>query len=246
MSLSVPSDQQAKLLDLDEIDRSMARHRAALKNLNQTLHIDTLSAAVDEIKGRRHDAFVELENIRAELARAESDVELVEKRIATDEKRLQETSSAKDAQGLEHELGTLRERRSNLEDIELGIMESLDRAQQTYDGLGVELESAEGALAEARVQENAEGSRLNAEIDAFAASRAELVSALPSELVSLYDRQRERYGVGASHLRAGISGASGVALTEADLQKIRNAPADEVLLCPDSNAILVRTGESGL
>jgi len=246
MSLSVPSEQQAKLLDLDEIDRSVARQRAAMKNLSATLHIDTLTAAVEEIKSRRHDAFVALENIRAEFARAESDVELVEKRIATDEKRLQETSSPKDAQGLEHELGTLLERRSNLEDIELGIMESLDEAQQHYDGLGVELASAESALGEARSQENSESTRLSGEIDALTASRVDLVASLPGELVALYERQRERYGVGASHLRGGVSGASGVALTEADLQTIRNASADEVLLCPDSNAILIRTGESGL
>jgi predicted nucleic acid-binding Zn-ribbon protein len=65
-------------------------------------------------------------------------------------------------------------------------------------------------------------------------------------LVELYERQRERYGIGASHLRAGISSASGVALTESDLQKIRETPEDTVVLCPDSNAILVRTAESGL
>jgi uncharacterized protein len=246
MSLSVPSEQQAKLLDLDDIDRSVARLRATVKNLSVTLHIDTLTAAVEEIKSRRHDAFVALENIRAELARAESDVELVEKRIATDEKRLQETTSAKDAQGLEHELGTLNERRSNLEDIELAIMESLEEAQQNYDGLGVELASAEAALDEAKSQENLESSRLTAEIQSLNSSRVELVASLPGELVALYERQRERYGLGASHLRGGVSGASGVALTEADLQTIRNAPADEVLLCPDSNAILIRTGESGL
>jgi predicted nucleic acid-binding Zn-ribbon protein len=76
--------------------------------------------------------------------------------------------------------------------------------------------------------------------------RAELVATLPSDLVALYERQRERYGFGASHLRRGISSASGVALTESDLAEVRNAAPDDVVLCPDSNAILVRTGESGL
>jgi len=242
----VPRQQQAKLLDLDQIDRSLSRLRAGLKGLADTLHITTLSSAVDEIKGRRHDAFVELENIRAELARSESDVELVEKRIATDEKRLHETSSPKDAQGLEHELESLRQRRSNLEDIELAIMERLEDAQRVYDGLGVELATAETALTDARHTEDSESTRMNAEIQALMHERHDLVSSLPADFVELYDRQRERYGVGASHLRGGLSGASGVALTESDLQKIRNADDDEVLLCPDSNAILIRTAESGL
>jgi hypothetical protein len=35
--------------------------------LPETLHIPTLEAAVEEIKGRKHDAMVEKENIQAEL-----------------------------------------------------------------------------------------------------------------------------------------------------------------------------------
>lgn len=246
MTGRVPRDQQAKLLDLDEMDRLLARLTAQLKGLAETLHITTLSQAVDEIKGLRHDAFVELENIRTELQRSESDVELVEKRIATDEKRLQETSSAKDAQGLEHELESLRQRRSHLEDIELAVMERLEEAQRIHEGLSAKLATAEQALTEARALELSESARMTTETTELERKRQELVAGLPEELVALYDRQRARYGVGASHFRGGISGASGVALTESDVQKIRNADDDEVLLCPDSNAILIRTAESGL
>lgn len=246
MTGRVPREQQAKLLDLDEIDRALARLSSQLRGLAETLHITTLSQAVDELKSRRHDAFVEQESIRTELQRSESDVELVEKRIATDEKRLQETSSPKDAQGLEHELGSLRQRRSHLEDTELAVMERMEEAQKIHDGLSAEMATAEQALAAAREQEISESARMTAETTQLQSQRHELVSGLPEELVALYDRQRERYGAGASHLRAGISGASGVALTESDVQKVRNADEDEVLLCPDSNAILIRTAESGL
>jgi len=37
-----------------------------------------------------------------------------------------------------------------------------------------------------------------------------------------------------------------VTLTGSDLEMVRRAAPDEVILCPDSNAILVRTAESGL
>ncbi len=43
-----------------------------------------------------------------------------------------------------------------------------------------------------------------------------------------------------------MSTASGVTLTNSDLQSIRAAAPDDVVLCPDSDAILVRTPESGL
>ncbi|OUV18357.1 MAG: hypothetical protein CBC58_01100 [Cellulomonadaceae bacterium TMED98] len=102
-----------------------------------------------------------------------------------------------------------------------------------------ELDTAIGEAERARTELEHERERLTA-------ARAELVESLPGDLVELYERQRERYGFGASLLRARISQASGVTLTESDLQTVRQAAADDVLICPDSNAILVRTKESGL
>jgi predicted nucleic acid-binding Zn-ribbon protein len=171
---------------------------------------------------------------------------MVEKRIATDKERLEHTASAKDAQGLEHELQSLMGRRSDLEDIELAIMERLDEAQARESQFAGDLVAADEALAHARSEEQAHSAELTAETARLASARSQLVAVLPGDLVALYERQRERYGQGATHLRAGISSASGVALTESDIQAVRQAPADEVRLCPDSNAILIRTAESGL
>jgi predicted nucleic acid-binding Zn-ribbon protein len=214
--------------------------------LPETLHIPTLEAAVEEIKSRRHDAMIQKENIQAELTRAESDVTLVEARIQKDDERLTHTSSAKDAQGLEHELESLRKRRSDLEDIELAIMERLEQADSVLTGLIAELATADEALTDARAQYTAQSAALEAETATQRATRESIVAILPDDLYALYERQRERYGVGASHLRGGVSSASGVALTESDLQDVRRAAPEEVVMCPDSNAILVRTAESGL
>ncbi|MDA9786727.1 hypothetical protein N9C74_01695 [Pontimonas sp.] len=246
MGVSAPAAVQAKLLELAECDLALARARRALSVLPETLHIPTLEAAVDDIRGRKHDAMVETESIRAELARAESDVQMVEARIQKDSDRLVHTASAKDAQGLEHELATLRTRRSDLEDIELAIMERLDDANGVLSARSEELATAEEALVSARARLTSDTATIEADIAAQSQARESLVGSLPEDLYSLYERQRERYGVGASHLRAGVSSASGVALTESDLQNIRQASPDDVILCPDSNAILVRTGESGL
>jgi len=43
-----------------------------------------------------------------------------------------------------------------------------------------------------------------------------------------------------------VSQASGVALHEDEMQAVRTAAPDDVLICPSSDAILVRTDESGL
>lgn len=246
MTITAPAATQALLLDLAECDLSEQRAVSALRDLALTLHIPSLEQAVESAKIARHDAFVEVEGIRAELARSESDVEVVEKRIASDSERLAHTSSAKDAQGLEHELVSLRARRADLEDIELAIMERLETAEGALREAEEAVRATEDELLSARDEETRQSNALNSEILQLRTTRADLVAKLPEDLYALYERQRERYGVGASHLRAGVSSASGVALTEADMQTIRNTPEDVVVLCPDSNAILVRTKESGL
>lgn len=246
MAVTASPEIQARLLDLAACDLAIQRASVALRGLSDSLHIPTLEAALEAIRGRVHEALVEKESIQAELTRAESDVELVESRIAQDEERLVHTASAKDAQGLEHELDSLKKRRSDLEDIELAIMERLEQADSVLSGLEAERATAEGALSDARSQLDAKSAELTAERTTQKALRGTIVSSLPEDLHALYERQSERYGVGASHLRGGVSSASGVALTESDLQDIRTAAPDEVMLCPDSNAILVRTSESGL
>jgi predicted nucleic acid-binding Zn-ribbon protein len=246
MALTAPPEKQALLLELAQCDVALSRATQQLKGLAEALHIPTLVAAVEEIKSRRHDVFIELEGVRSELARSEADVKVVEARMAKDSERLAHTASAKDAQGLEHELESLAKRRSDLEDIELAIMEKVEVSEQAMASLEQELSTAESALLDARNREATDTERLAGEIRVLQEARSAIVTNLPDDLYALYERQRERYGHGASHLRGGISSASGVALTESDLQGIRRAPHDEVIMCPDSNAILVRTAESGL
>jgi len=246
MALHASASDQAKLLELADFDVSLARTASQLRGLAKELSIETLEKATAEIKTRRHDAMVVSENIRSELTRAESDVALVETRITKDSERLMNTTSAKDAQSLEHELESLHTRQGNLEDIELAIMENLDTAETTLAGIAGELDTVEAALGGAREQEHRQQEELGGVRRDLEEQRGALVGTLPVDLIELYERQRDRYGIGASLLRGRVSRASGVTLTELEIQTLRQTSEDEVAMCPTSNAILVRTAESGL
>lgn len=240
-----PADQE-KLLDLHELDVQLGRTAGVLRSLPEQQQVDQAEAAVQNSRASQRDALRTVDDLRAELTRAENDVELVEKRIATDQERSSQTTSAKDATGLEHEIATLRERLAVLEDVELEVMTRLEEAEKVLSARSAETTQAESELDTARSEAERARTELEHERERLTAARAELVGSLPGDLVELYERQRERYGFGASLLRARISQASGVTLTESDLQTVRQAAADDVLICPDSNAILVRTKESGL
>lgn len=240
-----PADQK-RLLELQDLDVRLARAAATLTKLPEQERVQRAEEALSTARAQQREALHALEELQAELSRAENDVELVEKRIAKDQERSEHTSSAKDAVGLEHELETLRGRLSVLEDVELEVMGRVEEAEKALETSAAETEQAEAELDTARAEAERVRGELGAEQGEWQQQRNSLVSSLPSDLVELYERQRERYGFGASLLRRRISEASGVTLTESDLQAIRQAPDDEVVICPDSNAILVRTEESGL
>jgi len=133
-----------------------------------------------------------------------------------------------------------------LEDIELAVMETVDEKAKALSDARAQLEAVEAKIAEASAARDTALAGLDGEKAAAAAERDALAGRLPADLLALYEKQRARYGVGASHLRGGVSSASGVALNSSDMTVVRAAAPDDVLLCPDSNAILVRTNESGL
>jgi len=187
-----------------------------------------------------------VEDAKLELGRIESDVAVVEARITRDTDRLQSSSSVKDVAGLESELSGLRKRQNDLEEIELTVMERLENLEAVLRVANARVVEVEEKIAAATVEKDAELLTITDERAAAAAARSALAAQVSDELLALYQRQLDRYGAGASLLQYGTSSASGVKLNENDMQTIRAAAPDDVILCPDSSAILVRTAESGL
>ena len=240
-----PTDQN-ELLRLQTADTRLTQLDHAGRNLPQTAELTALQPEVDALSARWIARTGELEDARAELKRVESDVEIVEARMARDTARAQQTSSIKDVQALESELAALRKRRDDLEEIEFTVMERVEEYEGTLAAVEAErseLGSRVHALEAARGEELA---KLDAQRSALAKDRAAIVSAIPADLIELYEKQRARYGLGAALLVRGVSMGSNVKLTESDLAVIRRAAPDEVVLCPDSGAILIRNEESGL
>ena len=174
------------------------------------------------------------EDARAELGRVESDVAVVEARVTRDKDRLQGTSSVKDAQALEQELAALAKRQSDLEDIELAVMETVDEREAELADTRAAMDALDGRIAEATAARDAATGSLDQERQHAAANRATIAAKIPAELLALYEKQRERYGWGASYLQGGVTSVSGVKLNANDMGAIRAAAlVDDVLLRPE-------------
>ncbi|MGR0320333.1 zinc ribbon domain-containing protein [Agromyces sp. ZXT2-3] len=241
-----PADQE-QLLRLQAIDTRLQQLAHRLRSLPQTAELAALGERDTAVRGRRAEAFGALEDARTELGRIESDVEVVEKRIARDADRLTHTSSMKDVQALEAELVSLRKRLSDLEDAELVVMEKVEAAEGRVAEIDRErAELAESAATLEAARDEAAGG-LGTEREHAERDRATIADTLPDDLLRFYEDRRVRGGgIGAALLRQRTCGGCTITLTGSDLEAVRRAAEDEVVQCPECDRILVRTAESGL
>lgn len=242
---ATPSDQD-QLLRLQTADTRLAQLGHTIDTLPQLATRAALEPEVNAKRARWMTVTGVLEDTRTEVSRIESDLKVVENRIARDTERLTATASPKDVQALEIELAALSRRQMELEDAELGAMErlvELETEQAEAEAERADLAARVDAL---EVDLDVERQKVQTERDALLRDRAVIAEGIPVELLALYEKQRARYGIGAALLHHGVSLGSHVTLTESDLSEIRRAAPDDVVLCPDSGAILIRNSESGL
>ena len=193
-------------------------------------------------------ARTELGDVQREVAKAEADVQLVRDRAARDQAHLDSgTGSAKDLTAIQHELASLVRRQSELEDVELEVMERAEDSESAVSQLEVERTTLTEQLTAATEARDGALADLDAEAVKVAAPRADIVAGVGDDLVALYDKIRAQSGgLGAAALRQRRCGGCQLELNNVDMNRIKAAAADELLRCEECRRILVRTAESGL
>ncbi|WP_431231439.1 zinc ribbon domain-containing protein [Mycolicibacterium psychrotolerans] len=235
--------QQRSLLELAELDAELGRlaHRAA--NLPEQKEYDTALGEQRASADRLAALAIAIEDIDGEVARFESEIDGVRQREDRDRKLLDSgTVNPKQLEELQHELDTLERRQASLEDSLLEVMERREQlaAEQSEEqakagALHANLTTAGHNRDEALSDvERVRGDR--------GARRDAIVAGLDPALAALYERQRTTSGVGAARLLGRRCGACRIELDRGELARISAAPEDEVIRCPECQAILLRIG----
>jgi len=242
-------DDQLRLLDLQALDSALDRLAHRRRTLPEIATVDDLQARV----GRLGDDIVLLQTEDADLGREQSkidaDVDVVRSRMAKDQQRLDtgQVSSPRELENLQSEIESLHRRQGDLEDAELEIMEKREVVQQRLGEIVAERDRLELELAETAQRRDATFAEIDAEVEKTTQQRAELAAGIEAELLALYEKVRgSSAGVGAAALHRGRCEGCHLQLNTTDLNRLRDAPADEVVRCEECRRILVRTAESGL
>jgi hypothetical protein len=209
--------------------------------------VTELQAAAKSLDDDITRAAVEVSDLEAEQRKADADVDLVRQRAVKDRELLETINDAKQLSNLQHELESLARRQSELEDVELEVMERLDSAQKSHAAMLAERATLAADLDVAKTALDNALADLADEEGIATASRAAAAEGVPADLLALYDKLRaDNGGIGAAALQRGRCEGCRIELTPVDLGRIREAPEDEVIRCEECRRILVRTPESGL
>jgi predicted nucleic acid-binding Zn-ribbon protein len=243
------SSAQVRLLDLQDLDSRADQLRHQRRSLPEHARLVELEETRGRLEGEAQDARIAVEDLTAEQAKVDADVEQVKARRERDQQRLDQglVSNPKDIQRMQQEMVSLERRITSLEDDEIEVMERLEEAQRTLESLTAQLTDVAKEIEQTTAARDAKVAEIDQSLGELEAERGPLASELPADLLALYDRLREsKGGVGAALLRARQCGGCMLALDNAELATIRAAADDDVIRCEECSRILVRTTESGL
>jgi predicted nucleic acid-binding Zn-ribbon protein len=231
---------QKQLLAIAAHDVELARISNSRKQAQAESELEAASAETLRLSDSLIDARNSVGDLEMELSRAEADLELVANRIAKDKQLLTSTSSAKDAQGIEHELSTLGTRKSELEDAQLQIMELLEVAQKNHEQLRQEKQEADETLAAVQGRISTELSDLESQAEKVQTERKSAIAGIDKELAAAYERKYGR-GVAVGRLTGRDCGACRLSITATSFEELMALPAEEIAECPNCQAFLVRS-----
>lgn len=240
-------EAQRRLLDVQAIDTALAQLAHKRKNLPELAQLDKLAREISARSDERVRAQVDVDDLDRDIAKQEREVDTVRQRLDKDRQRLDDGRlPARELTAIQHEVGALQRRQSDLEDVEIELMERREQAQATLDGIEARLQAASKERDDMERAKDEKLAEITRDAEWKAGARKPLIADLPAELVTLYEKIREGGGVGAALVRHGRCGGCRLELAGADRARVKSAPADEIVRCEECRCIMVRTEESGL
>ncbi|MGA0902203.1 MAG: zinc ribbon domain-containing protein [Candidatus Nanopelagicaceae bacterium] len=233
---------QERLLALQQIDSDILKINHKIKSSPLNSQLDGINRELSENKNLLIAAETEKSDIQHELSKSEIDVEQVISRIEKDEKRLASGGGTpKELEQIQHELGTLARRRSELEDIELEIMVRIEEVSSRVQAIKEKISVLESDSLKLQSDLSLEKNQLDSAKQQSLAARDVLAPQINSELIALYEKIRSASdGVGAAQLLGDSCGGCHLKLNAAEIERVKSLPDDELVRCEECRRILIR------
>ena len=235
------NESQKLLIELSSIDQKITRLSNQKQNHPQLRKIAELTARLPSIEASIVENDSRINETKKELARAEVDVENIAKRVEKDNERLNSgETSAKDLTQIQHEIGTLKNKQKDLEEVEISILEILEDLDHKKSGLQEILIQVNDEINQLNILIKGDFSKANSDIAVFTTNRNKVVAKIDKSLVELYDKIRLEHGIGAGMFSHGMCSSCQIQISPAEIVKINALDPEEVIRCENCRCILVR------
>ena len=202
-----------RILELQDLDTAIDRLQQRREQLEAGEELSSLRKEMEEADARLGELRLASDSITVESNRLEHEIASMSDKLHAEEKRMYDGSiaNAKELEALQHEIVSLKERRSRAEDE---LLEQMVRKEDVDARAGQSQTEAEAARA--RVEEV--GGDAVRELDTISAD----ITAKRSELLELYDDLREqKHGVGAAAIEDGVCQACHEKLSAVELDRLK-------------------------
>jgi predicted nucleic acid-binding Zn-ribbon protein len=231
------------LLEVQDHDTTIDQLRHRRSSLPEQAELMSVESRLSGLESRA----AEIQGVRDELgarqATLEEQIEGARARRSELERRMfgGQVSAARDLQAMDDEVKHLARRISDLEDREIEIMEELEPIDTDLEAVSTERDAlrADRVRLQSTIAAAVEG--IDTGIVTENAARAAAAALVPADLLARYERLRRTLGgTGAARLVGGSCSGCHLALPAMEMDRIRKAPADEIILCDQCGRILVR------
>ena len=181
----------------------------------------------------------QVEELGAAIEQAEADSAEIDRNLERLNKQMKTVIAPREAEALQHEISTLKERRSELDDVELGALEEQSRREDELQALL----DQEGVLTETYIAADKEASSAETDIDGELARikvRLEsLRAAVDKKVLRRYDRLREQHLIAAATLAGSRCEGCHLDLSAAEVDIVKDSVAKGGLAdCPQCGRLL--------
>jgi predicted nucleic acid-binding Zn-ribbon protein len=231
------------LLEVQDHDTSIDQLRHRRSTLPEQSELAGVESRLAALESRSAEVQIGRDELGVRQGALEQQIEVARARRSELERRMYggQVSAARDLQAMDEEVKHLIRHISELEDREIEIMEVLEpidgelqAADTERQALRHDRERLRGVIAESV-------ERIDADVAAQTEARAAASATLPADLLALYERLRTQLGgTGAARLVGGSCSGCHLSLPAMEVDRIRKAPADEVITCDQCGRILVR------
>jgi len=213
-----------RLLELQELDSAIDRLEARRRQLEEGQEMADARAAMEDAEGRLGELRLGVDAVMREQQRLEREIDSMTRKAEADEKRLYDGSivNIKEMEALQHEITSLRERRSRSEDELLEQMVRRDDLESRAGEASTLVQQTRARLEAVGGEAVAELERIEEELAEKRVTREKLVPEFDDELLELYEELRgQKRGVAVAALVDGVCQACHEKLSAMELDRLK-------------------------